>query len=165
MPIAAVNHGTIWKPEEKEQEQAKKASGALAAIYKDFQAHKGDSERFFKHMADSHIVIPPTVIDWMLQILKEVALGNSVTLIPVHAELTTQEAADFLNVSRPYLVGLLEQGKIQFRKVGRHRRVLFGDLFEYKTRLENEQRKLLADINARSQEIEGDDFDLKDIER
>ena len=164
MPLALPNQGTIWKPEKNETEQARQASGVLDSIYRDvIEEHHGDSLTFFQKVSKSRVSIPPTAILWMLQVLKEVASGNAVTLIPIHAELTTQEAADFLNVSRPFLISLLEQGKIRFRKVGRHRRIQFGDIYDYKLNSEKEQRKTLENMTGQSQDLEGDDFDLEDL--
>src|SRR4051794_39949397 len=114
MPFAVTHAGNIWRPKKSESEAAKKASSELDSIYGDILAHKLDPQTFFEKLSSAHISIPPMVIIWMLQVLKEVALGNAVTLIPIHAELTTQEAADFLSVSRPYFVSLLESGSIPF---------------------------------------------------
>ena len=88
------------------------------------------------------VVIPLSALKLLAHILKVTGQGNPVSIIPVATEMTTQAAAEFLGCSRPHLVKLLEDGAIPFTKVGKHRRVRFEDLAEYKMR-QREQRELL----------------------
>ena len=97
--------------------------------------------------------IPASAVRMLVRILEEMARGNAVTLIPVHAELTTQEAADMLNISRPSLIQLLDEGKIEYRKIGTHRRVKFESLMAYKRKADMERRAALAELAAYDQEI------------
>lgn len=85
--------------------------------------------------------------------MKFTARGNAVTLIPVHAELTTQDAADMLNISRPALIQLVDEGTIEYRRVGTHRRARFEALISYKRQLEADRRAALAELAAYDQEL------------
>lgn len=97
--------------------------------------------------------LPAPAVKMLVRILEEMARGNAVTLIPVHAELTTQEAADMLNISRPSVIQLLDEGKIEYRKVGTHRRIRFDALMTYKRHTDAERRAALAELAAYDQEI------------
>ncbi len=99
------------------------------------------------------IILPASVLRLLKGILAEMAQGHGVALLPVQAELTTQQAADLLNVSRPYLIRLLEDKRIPFRLVGQHRRVRVDDLLAYQ-RKDNEERRRVADeLTADAQEL------------
>lgn len=99
------------------------------------------------------VVVPREAFELFLEILGQMANGNAVTIVPVHAELTTQQAADYLNVSRPFLIGLLDAGKIKYRKVGTHRRIRFADLTKYKQADYAERRVALDELSAEAQRL------------
>jgi excisionase family DNA binding protein len=102
---------------------------------------------------DDALIVPREAAVLLAQVLGYLASGEGVTIMPESAELTTQQAAEFLNVSRPYLIKLLETGKIPFRLVGTHRRVKFRDLREYKNRDDLERRRAADDLTGLSQEL------------
>lgn len=99
------------------------------------------------------IPLPSSVYQVFMRVLTEMAQGNAVAVVPVHHELTTQEAADLLNVSRPFLVKLLEEGHIPFRKTGTHRRVLFQDLMEYRRRRDAQRAAALEELAAEDAQL------------
>ncbi len=97
--------------------------------------------------------LPRAANELLYRLLTEMAQGNAVTLMPVHAELTTQEAADFLNVSRPYLISLLDKGDIAHHMVGSHRRVKLTDLQTYRAGLEAKRRETMQALADEAQEL------------
>lgn len=97
--------------------------------------------------------LPLSAVRLLVRILEEMARGHAVTLIPVHAELTTQEAAEMLNISRPSLIQLLDDAKIEYRRVGTHRRVRFEGLIKYKRAAESARRAALEELAAYDQEL------------
>ncbi|MDP9039356.1 MAG: helix-turn-helix domain-containing protein [Acidobacteriota bacterium] len=102
---------------------------------------------------DETVVLPASAVKMLVGILDEMGRGNTVTVIPVHAELTTQEAAEMLSISRPSVIQLLDEGKIEYRKVGTHRRVRFESLIAYKRRAHAERLAALNELAAYDQEI------------
>jgi len=99
------------------------------------------------------IELPTKALRLLVDILGELADGNAVQVVPVHAELTTQEAADLLNVSRPYLVKLLEEGALPFHRTGKHRRVRLADLMQYKEARARASEAAMAELTRQSQEL------------
>lgn len=139
-------------PTEAESELAQTSSRALAVYVQDAEAQTITVVPEGGRRGEA-IAIPAVAFRLLVNILTQMAKGNAVTLIPVHAELTTQEAADLLNVSRPYLVGLLENGEIPFRRVGTRRRILYKDLAAYKERMDAKRRGTLDELTAQAQKL------------
>ena len=103
--------------------------------------------------AGEEMTIPASALRLLGLILTEMGRGNAVTLTPIHAELTTKQAADILHVSRPYLCKLLDRDDIPHRKVGRHRRVKFVDLMAYKQQIDEARSEAIDELAAQAQEL------------
>ncbi len=100
------------------------------------------------------VELPRSVREALVRVVSEFTRGNAVTVLPVHAELTTQEAADLLTVSRPYLIGLVDQGALPCtRTVGNHRRLLLADVLAYKRARDAERRAALDEMSAEAERL------------
>jgi excisionase family DNA binding protein len=131
--------------------EAKEARQTLEQL----QADSSDSHYIMGAQSGRRAAIPESVFKLVLGLLGEISKGNAVMVMPMQAELTTIEAADFLNVSRPHLIKLLEQGEISFRMVGKHRRVLFEDLLKYKEQSRRQRLKSIAEMTAEDDQMFG----------
>lgn len=101
----------------------------------------------------SEVVLTPALSRLLMELLRHVGRGDAVTLVPVSQMLTTQQAADILNVSRPYLVGLLDKGEIAHELVGRHRRIKAEHLFDYKRKRDEKRAGAMAGLAALDAEL------------
>lgn len=141
-----LSHDAPVVPSEADSELAATASRELARAGQDSIRVRLDSGK--------ELTLPRSVTPLLIHLLTEMSQGNAVTLIPVHAELSTQEAANLLNVSRPHLVKLLESGQLPFHKAGTHRRVRFADLEAYRTRFEAQRGLALDELARQAQELD-----------
>lgn len=103
---------------------------------------------------EESLLIPSVAYELLIDILSQISQGNAVTLVPVQAELSTQQAANLLNVSRPYLIKLLESKKIPYRKIGKHRRILAKDLYQYKADIDAKRSQSLDKLTALTEELD-----------
>lgn len=99
------------------------------------------------------LTLPRAAADLLTRVLAHMAVGQAVTVVPTNAELTTQEAADLLNVSRPFLIGLLTAGEIEHRMVGTHRRVLAESLLRYRATDDSRRRGHADELTRLTQEL------------
>lgn len=146
MRKASVTHEPV-EPTEEESSIALDSSRRLSSFTKsDLRVRIPET--------NEDITLPAPAVRLLVEMLSEMAEGNAVTLVPIHAELSTQQAAEVVGVSRPFLVKLLEDGRLPFRKVGTHRRVLFKDLMAYKRRIDKNRLETLDKLAAQAQELD-----------
>jgi excisionase family DNA binding protein len=131
-------------------------AGRTARRIRDYLASHQGEDLLEVHVEgdDSDVLVVPRAAAAMFaQLMGILEAGQGVVLVQLNAQLTTQQAADMLNVSRPYLIGLLESGKIEFTKVGRHRRVPFRALMEYQRHSQQEARAAADEMSDLGQEL------------
>lgn len=139
-------------PTAEEAAFARESARALSACLQT-RAETQQIEIFDDKGVAHPVRIPVSALRLLVDVLTEIGKGNAATIIPIHAEMTTQEAAHTLNVSRPFLVQLLERGEIPFHKIGTHRRVRYQDVIAYKERTDAERNKALAALIEQAQAL------------
>lgn len=133
----------IRKPSKLDQQIAGESYVALASVIRKLNGEQPEIEI---QETREKIRIPLSALFLLGDILKAMGQGKLISLVPVATEMTTQAAAEFLGCSRPHLVKLLEEGKIEFTKVGKHRRIRFEDLVRYKQQLKEQQKQHIIDM-------------------
>ena len=140
-------------PTSEEVTLARESGRALSACLQT-RADTRQIKVFDDQGAAHSICVPVSALRLLVDILTEIGAGNAVNIVPIHAELTTQDAADVLQVSRPFLVQLLERGDIPFRRVGTHRRVRYQDVMTYKEKIDASRHCALDALAEQAQVLE-----------
>lgn len=133
----------LVKPSKEEQKVAMASYSALEEVLS--KLHKDIPEIEIEE-TNEKIRIPLNALKLLAKILKVTSQGKPISIVPIATEMTTQAAADILGCSRPHIVKLLEEGKIPYTKIGKHRRVKFEDIMDYKRKMKETQQKLLIEI-------------------
>jgi len=133
----------IRKPTKAEQKAARESYDALAASIE--QLHSENPEIEIEE-TEEKIRIPINALRLLAKILMELSRGNPISIVPIATEITTQAAAELIGCSRPHIVRLLEEGKIPFTKVGKHRRIKYEDLAKFKKEMKSRQRNKIQEL-------------------
>ena len=149
--------GALRELELPDKTAADQAAQAVAELNAFLRAHPTPTGRVrlctVEDGAEARVVIPAVAFRFFLDVLAELANGNAVTVAPVHAELTTQQAADILNVSRPYLIKLLDDERIPFRRVGNRRKVQLVDVIDFKRHDDVRRQKVLDELTREAEAL------------
>lgn len=146
---------TDTKPVSLRPESRETASRALDRVRRYLTTHRDEAQISVtvEDTPDEPLVLPREAVELLAAMLAHLGAGRGVSIMPHNAELTTQQAADLLNVSRPYLIGLLEAGEIDYRTVGTHRRITFASLMDYKAKDDQRRREAADELTQLGQEM------------
>ena len=136
-------YNEIKKPSKAEQLLAQKSYSPLISAIENLKSDRTEIEI---EETGEKITIPKSALSLLGTILKAMSQGNPISIVPIATEVTTQSAADMLSCSRPHLVKLLEEGKLPYTKVGKHRRIMFEDVIKYKQQMKEAQKQYLIEI-------------------
>lgn len=140
----------ISRPSKEEQKAALLSYMTLSSTIKDLKDEYPEIEI---EETKEKIRVPISALKLLAEILKETSKGKPVSIVPFATEVTTQAAAELLGCSRPHIVKLLEEGKIKFTKIGKHRRIRYEDLISYKRKMKTEQERLIMEIMDSDEKI------------
>ena len=133
----------IKKQTKEEHKTALKSYDALIASLEEIKDKNPEIEI---EETQEKIRIPISALRLLARILKETSRGRPISIVPIATEVTTQAAAEILGCSRPHVVKLLEEGKIKFTKIGKHRRINYEDVINYKKKMKTQQERLINEI-------------------
>lgn len=145
-------YNEIKRPSKLERQVAQVSYTALGSALKQIKSDQAEVEIEIEESKDK-IVVPFRALILLSDILKAMSQGKIISIVPIATEVTTQKAAEILGCSRPHLIKLLDEGKINFTKVGKHRRIKFEDIMNYKLQLKKDQKKNLIDIMNMDEEL------------
>lgn len=134
---------SIRKPSKLDQKTASESYDALAAVIDQLNSEQPEIEI---EETSEKIKIPLSALKLLGDILKAMGQGKTISIVPLATEVTTQAAAEMLGCSRPHIVKLLEDGKIPFVKVGKHRRIKYDDIIQYKKQMKLQQKQHLIEL-------------------
>lgn len=140
----------IKKPSKEERKVALESYDALAAALS--QLHSENPEIEIEE-TEEKIRIPLKALKFLAKVLKAISQGKPVSLVPIATEMTTQAAAEIIGCSRPHFIKLLEEGRIPYTKIGKHRRVRYEDVIEYKNQMKANRESLIIEIMREDEEI------------
>ncbi|MCM4167776.1 hypothetical protein KCTC52924_01421 [Arenibacter antarcticus] len=143
-------YNNVNKASKEEQKVAIQSYDALSSIIKELKSNNPEIEI---DETQERIKIPISALKLLGEILEAMSKGKPFSLVPIATEVTTQKAAEILGCSRPHFVKLLEEGEIDFTKVGKHRRVKFEDVMNYKRKMKEAQKKHIIEIMQSDEEI------------
>jgi excisionase family DNA binding protein len=138
-----VTTNDIKRPNKQERKLAQESYNSLISSIEQL---KSDQVEIEIEESGEKIILPLKALNLLGEILKAMSQGKPISIVPIATEVTTQRAAEILRCSRPYLVKLLEEGKIEYTKVGKHRRIKYEDVIDYKKKMKEEQKKRLIEI-------------------
>lgn len=137
---------TINDTKRPNRHERKLAKDSYVSLISSIDQLKSDQVEIEIEESREKIILPVKALNLLSEILKAMAQGKPISIVPHATEVTTQKAAEILGCSRPYFVKLLEEGKIEFTKVGKHRRIKYEDVIEYKKKMKEEQKQRLIDM-------------------
>lgn len=140
----------IRRPSKLEQ---RVAIESYPALFSALSHISGEQTEIEIEETNERIKVPIRALELLGDILKAMSEGKPISIVPIATEVTTQKAAEILGCSRPYLVKLLEEGEIDFVKVGKHRRIMFEDVVAYKEKMKQNQKKHIIDIMGFDEEL------------
>lgn len=138
---------------EDEGKQAVQAAQAIGQYMDTGEGRRIVSLKLGDHRDEACVPLPASATKLLLDVLTHFADGNAVMVLPIHREISTQQAADLLNISRPYLVRMLERDELPYRQVGTRRRLQLKDVLAYKARQAADRKRVLDELTAQAEEL------------